>query len=49
MAISITDIKKILILGSGTLGLRIGLQAALSGFDVTIYDINESAFESGGI
>jgi len=46
MAISITDIKKVLILGSGTLGLRIGLQAALSGFDVIIYDINESVFES---
>lgn len=46
MAISLSDIKKVLILGSGTLGLRIGLQAALSGFDVTIYDINESAFES---
>ncbi|MDZ4807954.1 MAG: 3-hydroxyacyl-CoA dehydrogenase [Bacteroidota bacterium] len=46
MAISITDIKKVLILGSGTLGLRIGLQAALSGFEVIIYDINESVFES---
>ena len=46
MAISITDIKKVLILGSGTLGLRIGLQAALSGFNVIIYDINESVFES---
>ena len=46
MAISLSEIKKVLILGSGTLGLRIGLQAALSGFDVTIYDINESAFES---
>ena len=46
MAISLSDIKKVLILGSGTLGLRIGLQAALSGFYVTIYDINESAIES---
>ena len=46
MSISLPDIKKILILGSGTLGLRIGLQAALSGFDVTIYDINEKTFES---
>ncbi len=46
MAISLSDIKKILILGSGTLGLRIGLQAALSGFDTTIYDIDDKAFES---
>ena len=46
MAISLSEIKKVLILGSGTLGLRIGLQAALSGFYVTIYDINESAIES---
>ena len=46
MAISLSNIKKVLILGSGTLGLRIGLQAALSGFYVTIYDINESAIES---
>ena len=46
MAISLSDIKKVLIIGSGTLGLRIGLQAALSGFEVSIYDINEKSFES---
>ena len=46
MSILISDIKKILILGSGTLGLRIGLQSAISGFDVCIYDINEKAFQS---
>ena len=46
MSISLSDIKKFLVLGGGTLGLRIGLQAALSGFDVTIYDINEKTFES---
>ena len=46
MPISLSDIKKFLVLGGGTLGLRIGLQAALSGFDVTIYDINEKTFES---
>jgi 3-hydroxybutyryl-CoA dehydrogenase len=36
----------VLILGSGTFGLRIGLQSALSGFDTTIYDIHEKAFDS---
>ncbi len=38
------DIRKILVLGAGTMGLRIGLQAALSGYDVTIYDIDDRAF-----
>ena len=40
----LTDIKNVLILGSGTLGLRIGLQAAISGFNTTIYDIHEETF-----
>jgi len=39
------DIKNILILGSGTLGLRIALVSALNGYKVTIYDIKEEAFE----
>lgn len=42
----ISDIRHVLILGSGTLGLRIGLQSALSGFQTTIYDINEAALNS---
>lgn len=46
MAMTLADIKKVLILGSGTLGLRIGLQSALSGFDTTIFDIHEKAFDS---
>ena len=46
MGIKLSDIKNILILGSGTLGLRIGLQFAISGFNTTIYDINEDAFVS---
>jgi 3-hydroxybutyryl-CoA dehydrogenase len=40
----ISDIKEILILGAGTLGLRIGLQAAISGFTVVIYDLSEEVF-----
>jgi 3-hydroxybutyryl-CoA dehydrogenase len=40
---TIKDIKEILILGAGTLGLRIGLQAAISGFKVIIYDVAEDA------
>ena len=37
------DIKNVLILGAGTLGSRIGLQAAISNYQVTVYDIHESA------
>jgi len=46
MQLKISDIKNVLILGSGTLGLRIGLQSALSGFNVVIYDIHEETFAS---
>lgn len=38
------DIQNILILGSGTLGLRIALASALNGYKVIIYDIREEAF-----
>lgn len=38
------EIKKVCILGAGTLGSRIGFQAALSGYWVTIYDIKEESF-----
>lgn len=38
------DIQNILILGSGTLGLRIALASALGGFKVVIYDIREEVF-----
>lgn len=40
----LSEIKNILILGSGTLGLRIGLASAINGYKVTIYDINEDSF-----
>lgn len=46
MQSKLTDIKNVLILGSGTLGLRIGLQSAISGFNTVIYDIHEDAFAS---
>jgi 3-hydroxybutyryl-CoA dehydrogenase len=45
MITHIGDIRNFLVLGSGTLGLRVGLRAALSGFNVTIYDIDASAFD----
>jgi 3-hydroxybutyryl-CoA dehydrogenase len=39
-------INNVCILGAGTLGTRIALQAALSGFQVTVYDIKAEAFVS---
>ena len=38
------DIQNVLILGSGTLGLRIALTSSLNGYKVTVYDIREEAF-----
>lgn len=43
---TVKDIKNILILGSGTLGLRVGLACALNNYKVVIYDIDAKAFES---
>ena len=42
---TLKDINNILILGSGTLGLRIGLACALNGYQVVIFDINSKAFD----
>ena len=39
------EINNVCILGAGTLGSRIALQCAISGYNVRIYDINEKAFE----
>ena len=43
---TLKDINNILILGSGTLGLRIGLACALNNYKATIYDIDAKAFAS---
>ena len=40
------EIRKVCILGAGTLGSRVALQAALSGYQVSVYDIHEKALES---
>ena len=41
----INDIKKVLLLGAGTMGQQISIPCALAGFDVVIYDINEDALK----
>ena len=45
--LAVSDIHHVAIIGSGTLGLRVGLQCALSGFDTTIYDVNAAALDQG--
>ncbi|MFC5190996.1 3-hydroxyacyl-CoA dehydrogenase [Algoriphagus aquatilis] len=40
-------IHKICILGAGTLGSRVALQSAISGFEVRVYDINQKALDFG--
>ena len=39
------DIKNILIIGCGTLGLRIGLRCAIDGFNVRMFDVSDVALE----
>ncbi len=46
MALTLNDIKKVTILGCGTLGLRIGLRCAIDGYHTTIYDISAPQIET---
>ena len=43
----IRDVRRVLIIGSGTMGLQIGLQCAISGYDVAMYDIEPAALDAG--
>ncbi len=43
----IDEIQKVLIAGAGTLGLRIGLQFAISEYDTFIYDHDDKALDKG--
>ena len=42
---NVNDIKKVLLLGAGTMGQQISVPCSLSGFDVVIYDISQEACE----
>jgi len=42
---NIEDIRRVLILGSGTMGQQIGLLCALKGFDVVLYDLNQEILD----
>lgn len=41
-----TDIKRVLIIGSGTMGRHIGLQNALYGCEVVLYDVKQEVLDS---
>jgi 3-hydroxybutyryl-CoA dehydrogenase len=40
------DIKTVLIVGSGTMGLQIALQFAIHGFEVHLYDVSQEALDT---
>jgi len=40
-----TKIKKVTVLGSGVMGSQIAFQTAYSGFDVSVYDINDDVLD----
>lgn len=42
----LSDIRKVLILGAGTMGQQIGLQCAMSGYSVVYYDLSEEILEN---
>jgi 3-hydroxybutyryl-CoA dehydrogenase len=42
----IDDIHRVLVIGAGTIGRQVGLQCAMCGYDVTLYDISETALEA---
>jgi 3-hydroxybutyryl-CoA dehydrogenase len=43
---NIEDIRCILVIGSGTMGQQIGLQSAISGYEVILYDIAAEALQT---
>jgi 3-hydroxybutyryl-CoA dehydrogenase len=43
----IDDVRRVLIIGSGTMGLQIGLQCATHGYAVALYDIDPAALDAG--
>jgi 3-hydroxybutyryl-CoA dehydrogenase len=43
--VNIEDIKRILVLGAGTMGHQIGFLCALNGYDVVIYDADNAVFQ----
>jgi 3-hydroxybutyryl-CoA dehydrogenase len=42
----IEKIRKVLVVGAGTMGAQISLDCALAGYDVTVWDVSDQALES---
>ncbi len=47
MTLKIDEVKTIVVIGSGTMGHGIAELAALSGFDVKLYDISDEIVRKG--
>jgi 3-hydroxybutyryl-CoA dehydrogenase len=45
---AIDDVRRVLVLGSGTMGLQIGLQAAIHGYQVVLHDTEPAALDAAG-
>jgi 3-hydroxybutyryl-CoA dehydrogenase len=45
--VDITDVRRVLVIGSGTMGQQIGLQCATHGYDVVLHDIDPAALDAG--
>jgi len=43
--VKIEDVKRVLILGAGTMGQQIGLQCAIHGYDVVYYDLSQEILD----
>lgn len=44
--VRIEDVRRVLIVGAGTMGQQIGLQCVMHGYDVMLYDIAPEALET---
>jgi len=44
--VQITEVRRVVVIGAGTMGQQIGFQCAGHGFDVVLYDIEPAALES---
>ena len=44
---NIEEVRRVLVIGSGTMGLQIGLQCATHGYEVVLYDNEPAALEAG--
>jgi 3-hydroxybutyryl-CoA dehydrogenase len=47
--LQIDEVRRVVIVGSGTMGQQIGFQCAGHGFDVVLYDIAPAALESAQV